>query len=138
MSAMAQPEPWLRGTWTDVPPIHRATLHALELAKEDLDHWCSHLTDEQLNARPCGIAPVAFHIRHIARSTNRLLTYTEGAQLNRDQLSALQSEMAGGATCADLFRELEAALSQAAVRIRALVSVPLDLPRTVGRKELPT
>jgi hypothetical protein len=27
------PEPWLRGTLTDLPPVQRAVLHALELAK---------------------------------------------------------------------------------------------------------
>jgi len=30
------PEPWLRGTLTDVPALQRAVLHALELAREDL------------------------------------------------------------------------------------------------------
>ncbi|HEY8669700.1 MAG TPA: DinB family protein, partial [Terriglobales bacterium] len=72
------PEPWLRGTLTDVPPVQRAVLHALEMAKEDLDRWCGELTAEEFNARPAAVAPVAFHIRHIARSLDRLLTYAEG------------------------------------------------------------
>src|SRR5260221_9269366 len=72
------PEPWLRGTLTDIPPVQRAVLHALELAKEDLERWCGALSDEELNARPGEIAPIAFHIRHIGRSTDRLLTYAEG------------------------------------------------------------
>ena len=74
---MTQPEPWLRGTLTDVPAVHRAVLHALELAHEDLNRWCGGLTDEQLNAQHFGLAPVAFHIRHIAGSIDRLLTYAE-------------------------------------------------------------
>jgi uncharacterized damage-inducible protein DinB len=138
MSAMAQPEPWLRGSLTDIPPVHRGTLHALELATEDLERWCGKLTDEQLNARPSGIAPVAFHVRHIARSIDRLLSYAEGSPLTGAQLAALQSETPGGATGRELFVELETALSQAALRIRALAATPLDLPRKVGRKELPT
>ena len=32
----ASPEPWLRGTLTDVPAVPRAVLHALELAREDI------------------------------------------------------------------------------------------------------
>ena len=32
-----QPEPWLRGTLTELPPILRAVLHALELAGEDVE-----------------------------------------------------------------------------------------------------
>ena len=52
------PEPWLRGTLTDVPSLQRAVLHALELAREDLERWCGGMTDEELNERPDGIAPV--------------------------------------------------------------------------------
>jgi hypothetical protein len=138
MSATTQPEPWLRGTLTDIPPVHRGTLHALELAKEDLERWCRTLSDEQLNVRPFEIAPVSFHIRHIARSVDRLLSYAEGSQLTGDQLSALETELAGGATGRALFSELEVSLSNAARRIRALVSVPLELQRKVGRSELAT
>ncbi len=131
-------EPWLRGTLVDVPPVHRGLLHALELAKEDVERWCGELTDEQLNGRPSGIASLSFHIRHIARSVDRLLTYAEGLQLTADQISALASELDEGATARVLFSEFETALRAAAMRIRALVSVPLELPRKVGRKELPT
>jgi uncharacterized damage-inducible protein DinB len=110
----------------------------LELAKEDVQRWCGHLSDEQLNARPSGIAPVAFHIRHLARSVDRLLSYAEGSQLTREQLSALQSEMNSGGTAQELFAELNERLSDAAIRIRALASVALETQRSVGRKELPT
>ncbi len=72
------PEPWLRGTLPEVPAVQRAVLHALELAEEDLKRWCGGLTDEQMEARPAGLSPVAFHLRHIARSLDRLLTYAEG------------------------------------------------------------
>jgi hypothetical protein len=82
-----KPEPWLRGTLTEVPAVHRGVLHALELAREDITSRCGGLTDEQLNARPDGIAPAAFHMRHIARSLDRLLTYAEGRQLDTKQLA---------------------------------------------------
>ena len=130
-------EPWLRGTLTDVPAVHRAVLHALELATEDIQR-CSGLNDAQLNARPAGIAPVAFHVRHIARSVDRLLTYAEGKQLSSEQRGVLKSELNTGATAAEVFAEFARGMDQAAARIRALVSVPLDVPRKVGRKELPT
>jgi len=93
MSETTQPEPWLRGTLTEISPVPRAVLHALELAKEDLTRWCGNLNDEQLNARPADVAPIAFHIRHIARSVDRLLTYAEGNQLNEEQLTALKNEI---------------------------------------------
>jgi uncharacterized damage-inducible protein DinB len=138
MSDDEKPEPWLRGTLTELPPVHRGVLHALELAREDIARRCADLSDAQLNARPGGIAPVAFHIRHIAGSVDRLLTYAEGNQLSREQLAALESELGAHAEGRELFAEFAAALDQAAARIRALVTVPLDEPRKVGRKELRT
>ncbi len=92
------PEPWLRGTLAELPSVHRAVLHALELAGEDLQRWCGQLTDKQLNQRPAQIAPVSFHFRHIARSLDRLLTYAEGSFLSEKQLAALKSELSPGAS----------------------------------------
>jgi len=135
---MNEPEPWLRGTLTNVPPVQRAVLHALELAREDLRRWCATLNDEQLNARPLGLAPIAFHFRHIARSIDRLLTYAEGKPLSEAQLAALRTELDGGATREELFRELALALDQASKRLRAFPNAMLEGPRSVGQKQLPT
>jgi len=71
-------EPWLRGTRKEVPAVHRAVLHALELAEEDITRWCGDFTAEELNEGPAGVASVGFHLRHIAGSVDRLLTYAEG------------------------------------------------------------
>lgn len=133
-----QPEPWLRGTLGDVAAVPRAVLHALELAKEDLHRWCGDLSDHELNSRPAGIAPVSFHLRHIARSIDRLLTYAEGGQLRAEQTTALKSESEPGATRAELFAELAAALARAEARIRAIDPTRLEEPRKVGKKALPT
>lgn len=132
------PEPWLRGTLGDVPAVPRAVLHALELAKEDLQRWCGGLTDAELSSRPGGIAPVAFHLRHIARSIDRLLTYAEAGQLNGEQIAALKTELDPGATCEELFAELESALARSAARIRAIDLHRLGEARKVGKKKLPT
>lgn len=132
------PEPWLRGTLGDVPAVARAVLHALELAKEDLQRWCGGLTDDELSARPGGIAPVSFHLRHIARSIDRLLTYAEGGQLNGEQVAALKAEFDPGARREELFAELGSALARSAARIRAIDAHRLGENRKVGKKELPT
>jgi len=132
------PEPWLRGTLPDVAVVPRAVLHALELAKEDLEKWCGRLTDKQLNARPARLASVAFHIRHIARSLDRLLTYAEGGQLNASQLAAMKAESDPRATPRDLFAELDAALALSTARILAIHPASFEQPRAVGRKQLPT
>ena len=131
-------EPWLRGSLLEIPAVQRAVVHALHLAKEDLQRWCGGLSDEQINERPGGLPPVAFHLRHIARSLDRLLTYAEGRDLNDEQLSARQAEMDPGTTREELFAELIAALAKSEGRIRAVDSDALEQGRTVGRKHSPT
>jgi hypothetical protein len=132
------PEPWLRGTHSELPSVHRAVLHAMELASEDLHHWCGQLADEQLNQRPAQIAPISFHFRHIARSLDRLLTYAEESSLTEKQLAALKAEMEPGATRVELFAELSFAFSTSAARIRSFSHADLEAPRSVGRNKLPT
>lgn len=135
---MPSTEPWLRGTETDVPSVGRAVLHALQLAEEDLLKWCGNLPDTALNAWPNQVAPVAFHIRHVARSLDRLLTYAEGHKLNEEQLSRLRSELDPGATRNELFAELATAIAEARLRVRSLARTNLEESRTVGNKQLPT
>lgn len=141
MSASPAPytEPWLRGTHSDVPAAGRAVLHALELALDDLTKWTAGLTDAEVHAQPLGLTAIAFHLRHIARSTDRILTYAEGGQLSPEQLAALRSEGEGKQeSLAELLAAVEIAFSAAAERIRVLATANLDTPRFVGRKQLPT
>jgi uncharacterized damage-inducible protein DinB len=138
MDKPKHPEPWLRGTLTDVPPLQRAILHALELAKEDLECWCGDLNDEELYAQPCDIAPVAFHIRHIARSLDRLLSYAEGIALSSEQIAQMKSELDPGATGEEIFAELDEAVEVSATRIRSFSPETLAETRTVGRQQMPT
>ena len=131
-------EPWLRGTLRDVPAVPRAVLHALELAREDLQKWCYSLSNAQLNERPGGMASVAFHLRHIARSLDRLLSYAEGQQLTADQLEALESEADIDASHEKIFAELDAALLRSQERVRALATSDLEAPRAVGKRKAPS
>jgi uncharacterized damage-inducible protein DinB len=138
MGEVRMAEPWLRGTLTDVAAVPRAVLHALELAQEDLVRWCAELSDAELNERPEGLVPVAFHIRHIARSIDRLLSYAEGKRLDESQIAALKGELKADATHDGLFTELAAALERGAVRIRQIDASRLEEARPVGAKLLPT
>jgi uncharacterized damage-inducible protein DinB len=137
-AALNPVEPWLRGTLTEISSVQRAVLHALQLAEEDLQKWCSPLSDAQINARPAGVAPVAFHLRHIARSIDRLLTYAEGRDLSDAQLIALKSELSPDAKRDELFAELNIALHSATERVRAFDVQSLEDVRSVGKKKLPT
>ena len=138
MPETRSPEPWLRGTLVDVPPVLRAVVHALQLAEEDLQRWCGDLSDEQENAHPFNLPSVAFHIRHIARSIDRLLTYAEGQELNSPQLQLLATENDPNGTGKVLFAELQEAIAVATKRIWQFSPEDLGKPRTVGRKRLPT
>jgi uncharacterized damage-inducible protein DinB len=131
-------EPWLRGTHVDVPPVARAVLHAFDLALDDLTKWTEGLTGAEVHAHPLELPSIAFHLRHIARSTGRLLSYAEGNQLSIEQLAALKAEQGGEESLAALLAEVEASFSNASGRVRVLATSNFDTPRGVGRRQLPT
>ena len=131
-------EPWLRGTLTEFDAVRRQLLHALELAVEDVDRWCTELSDAEMGAGPFGIAPVAFHLRHMARSLDRLLTYAEGRQLSEVQLQALKSELAKPIEAAQVLSEFQAGLHQAMERVRTFSPQMYEQERGVGRGLLPS
>ena len=116
----------------------RGALHALELAKEDIWMWCHSLTLDQLNRTTGRVASVAFHLRHIARSLDRLLTYAEGAPLNDEQVAALRSELEAASSHEEVFAELLAALERSKWRLLALQAADFAAERLVGKKRLPT
>ena len=145
---MPNPEPWLSSSRTDIAAIPRAVLHALDLARADIVKWCGELSAEQLCARPSGLPPIAFHLRHIARSMDRLLTYAEGRPLSAQQIAGLKTELdgEGDAPCThdELFAELDAVFAESEGRILALAAAAQGDPsfweqtRTVGSRGLPT
>ena len=117
----------------------RAVLHALQLAAEDLHTWCADLSDQELHARPHGLPSVAFQLRHIAHSMDRLLTYAEARVLSPEQRADLKTELeTTAATGEELFAELDSALGEARNRVRALAHGAFAQLRTVGKKMLPT
>jgi uncharacterized damage-inducible protein DinB len=131
-------EPWLRGTHADVPAVVRAVLHALDLAMDDIAKWTEGLTDAEAHDEPLGLTSVSFHLKHIARSVDRLLGYAEGNQLTAEQLAALKAEKGGEETLAELLAEVEASFSNAAERVKVLATADFNIARGVGRKQLPT
>lgn len=131
-------EPWLSGSYTDVPAVPRAVLHALDLALDDITKWVDGLTDAEIHSAPLGLTSIAFHLRHIAGATDRILTYAEGGQISPEQLTALKSESVGDEPLAVLLANLEISFTDATARIRNLATANFNAPRFVGRKQLPT
>ena len=134
---MSEPEPWLRGTLGHVAAVPRAVLHALQLAEENVTRWLPELTDAEIHAKPLGLTPFAFHVRHIAHSLDRLLTYAEGDGLNVIQRAALHVELEPGMSREAMRAEFTSALREAEGRIRALPLAQLEQARFVGTKQLP-
>lgn len=135
------PEPWLRGAVPGVPPLLMPAVHALMQAMEDVARAAAPLTPAQLWTTPGGAASVGFHLRHLAGSTDRLLTYARGESLNAGQLAVLAAEREPGTPPADAATLVPAAghaLEGAIDVIRRASPESLLEPRAVGRARLPT
>ena len=122
-------EPWLRGPIPDVDPLIAPVLYAFIQAREDLAHFTAGLTTERLWATKIG-----FHIRHISRSTDRLMTYLQGRQLAARQFG----EGEPGASREELLAEMDEVFQHAESVVRAIDPSILREPREVGRQRLPT
>jgi uncharacterized damage-inducible protein DinB len=134
----AQPEPWLRGPLPGVDTFVAPLLYSFQMAREDLAKYTAGLTTEQIWATPLGFGSVGFHLRHIAGSTDRLMTYVSGGQLSSDQMAALKAEKEPGATREMLLAGIDRAFDSAEAVARSLDPARLADPRGVGRKQLPT
>ena len=136
--ASAKLEPWLRGTLLELPAEQRAVLHALELAREDVERWCETLSEAELQARPHGLPSVSFQLRHIVGSLDRLLTYAEGVSLSEEQKQQLSAEMEPSGSKTEILAGFQSGLAAAEARIRKIDPVHWPVARSVGRKQLPT
>ena len=132
-------EPWLRGPIPGVNTLVAPVLYALQQAREDLAKHTEGLTTEQLWATPHGFGSAGFHIRHIAGSTDRLMSYLQGRMLTDAQMAELRDESrALGIEREELLGVLDAALTEAEAVVRQIDPRTLAEPRTIGRQKLPT
>lgn len=120
-------EAWLRGPIPGVDPLTAPVLYAFTQAREDLAKYTEGLTPEQL-----WTSGVGFHIRHIARSTDRLIAYLQGRM--PEQLGDGEA----GASREELLTELDSAFRRAEKVVRSIDPATLREAREVGRKRLPT
>jgi uncharacterized damage-inducible protein DinB len=132
------PEPWLRGPIPGLHPLIAPILYAFQQAREDLALHAAGLTIEQVWATPHGFGSLGFHIRHIAGSTHRLMTYLEGKPLSESQMTALQDEHDPGAPLEQLLAEIDLSFQNAELLVRELHPNNLGDFRSMGRKHLPT
>jgi uncharacterized damage-inducible protein DinB len=132
-------EAWLRGPIDGVPALLQPVAHALVQSRDELSAACSGLDAEGLRARPGGAASVDFHLRHIAGSIDRLLTYARGEALSEEQRLAATSEGAdSGQDAAALLDGVSAAVESALAQVRVTPEASLVEARAVGRGRLPS
>jgi uncharacterized damage-inducible protein DinB len=108
---------------------------------EDCETAAAGLTDEQLWRGPGEAAAVGFHLRHLAGSTDRLLTYARGVTLDAGQKSALLAESTPGTPAPSARVLLDAwrsTVDHALSQLAATSETSLLEPRHVGRAQLPS
>lgn len=138
---MAPVEVWLRGPIPGIADVLQPAAHAFLQIREEMERSLPALGADAVWTMPAGAASVAFHARHLAGSTDRLLTYARGASLSTEQLASLQSEGKVTTPAPDgdmLLAEIRVALDRAMDELRDWSSRvdSLQEARAVGRARL--
>ena len=134
-------EAWLRGPLPDVSFLLTPAAHALLQASIDIERAAASLTPKEVWRTPGGAPSVGFHLRHIAGSIDRLLTYARGGQLGANQLRELSRESLPGEPAEESVTLVSTVAGRVEEVIQALRTTPDELlaePRLVGRAKLPS
>lgn len=132
-------EVWLSGKLEGFSDVMMPTAHALVQAIIELE-VVSSLSDEELLIKPNGASSVAFHLRHIAGSCDRLLTYAKNEALSDAQFDFLKQETAESTelNAAELVNQAKLSIEKVLGFCRTVSPDILFEERFVGRKKLPT
>ena len=133
-------ETWLNGKLEGFTPLMMPAAHALTQAITDLEKFAAPLSNDELVARPNHSPSAAFHLRHIAGSIDRLLTYMRGEELSEKQFDFLRSEndCESNLNAGELTQKAIAAINNALDRLKNIAPEIIFEERFVGRKRLPT
>ena len=134
-------EPWLRGPVPGVAPLFQPAAHILLQVGEEVRAVVSGLAPDQLWARPAGLAPIGFHVLHLAGATDRLFTYARGGTLSDAQQEAIAAEKAAAEArpAADaILGTLDRAIAAAVAQVAATTEADALAPRALGRAQIPT
>ena len=128
----------MRGYHVGVDPVLAAVMYGLQQIREDAQRWTDGLTDDELWYSEGDIAPAGFHLRHIAGSIDRLITYADGKLLSDAQFAVLKAEKQRDLTRAQLLEMLEASIVKAEGLLRTTSPSEFGARREIGRKKIPT
>ncbi len=132
-------EAWLSGKLEGFLDVMMPAAHALVQSITDLRKFAD-LTKDELLRKPNNAPSVSFHLRHIAGSCDRLLTYAKDESLTESQFEFLRNE-----TAEESSQSAKELVDQAILKIDEVLdfcknvsSEILFEERFVGRKKLQT
>lgn len=133
-------EAWLSGKLEGFSDVMMPAAYALAQAITDLKKSANDLTKNELLAKTNNAPSVAFHLRHIAGSCNRLLTYAKGKSLTESQFEFLKTE-----TAEESSQSAKELVNLAVLKIEEVLEFCRNISpeilfeeRFVGRKKLQT
>lgn len=138
---MSNQEYWLRGPVDGVIPLLQPVAHSLLQARDDVTGAIAPLSAAQLWTGPGEAAPIGYHVKHLAGSLDRLLTYARGEQLSPGQIAALKLESFvedPPSDAAHLTALLQARIESALAQVTRTGEGDLLVERRVGRQRLPS
>jgi uncharacterized damage-inducible protein DinB len=137
---MAETEWWQRGPIDGVPAVLQPIAHILLQVRESVGELTEGLTVEEYNARPAGVASVAFHVQHIPGVIDRLFTYARGETLSDAQFAALKREREplAASEIVPALEALGARVDAAVAELKTIDVSTLGDFRGVGRAKLPS
>ena len=131
-------EPWLRGPIADVPAHLMPVFFSFAQVREDLAKHTPGITGNQIWRQIAGKHSLGYHLKHIAGSVDRLVTYLAGHQLSQDQLAFLRNEHMADGELDALLALVHSSLRAAERQLLQVKPESLFEPRVVGWQELPT
>jgi|SRR6478736_4023896 len=137
---MASTEFWQRGPIEGVPLLLQPVAHILLQVRESVGEMTAGLTEEEWNRRPDNVASVAFHIRHISGSVDRLFTYARGEQLSEAQRATIphEGDHLASAEVAGALQLLSDRIDASIAELKRIDPATLGDFRGVGRANLPS
>lgn len=136
--ASSSSEPWLRGPVANVHPLVMPVFFTFEQVREDLRKHTVGLTPAQVWRKLGDLPTLGFHLKHLAGSVDRLITYLFGEQLGQGQLESLRGESQGDEGIPELLELIDRHFAAAEDRLRQIDPRKMYEARSVGRKALPT
>jgi len=115
--------------------------HALIQADDEIARMTGDIDTERLWARPGEAAAIGFHLAHLTRALDRLVSYARGDELDPAQRERLASERTlheDRPPLADLLAEWARVKRQAMAQLETTDPAVLSTPRFVGRARLPS